>query len=126
MKRQTVVTPPRGTGRTMPRREFLKALAAMATAGAAGAPLLQASGAAAAAERFPDGIKSGDPAPQGAVIWTRVAGDTSGPTPVLWSVAEDAAMQNVVRGGLTEVDSSTPPARPRLPRTASPTGRGTA
>ncbi len=94
----------------MPRREFLKALAAMATAGSAGAHLLKSGGAladAGSATAFPDGIKSGDPTPRSAVIWTRVAAQSSEPVAVLWSVAEDADMQNVVRGGLAEVTAAT-------------------
>ncbi|MEW6269863.1 MAG: alkaline phosphatase D family protein, partial [Thermodesulfobacteriota bacterium] len=56
-----------------------------------------------AASLFPDGVKSGDPRPRGAVIWTRVAPPPDGaPVPVVWSVAEDAALERVVRGGLAE------------------------
>ncbi len=49
---------------------------------------------------FPDGVMAGDPAPDGTVIWTRVA--TTGPAdvPVLWTVAEDAAFTSLAAGGL--------------------------
>jgi phosphodiesterase/alkaline phosphatase D-like protein len=50
---------------------------------------------------FPDGVKSGGPLPRGAVVWTRVARPLDGvPVPVIWSVAEDEAMQQVVCGGI--------------------------
>jgi len=87
----------------MPRREFLRALA---TAGAGGlaATLAWTPARARAADyvaSFPDGIKCGDPGPRGAIIWTRVPGPADGvEVPVLWSVAEDAAMEHVVRGGI--------------------------
>src|SRR5262245_61819455 len=97
------VAPPAGTGRSMPRREFLRALAA-AGAGGLAVTLAWTPGRARAADyvpSFPDGVKSGDPGPRGTIIWTRVpspsdAADVS----VLWSVAEDPAMERVVRGGI--------------------------
>ncbi len=110
MKPDIEISPPRGTGPTMPRREFLRSLAVLAAAGAAGQSFLAADVARAddqASLFFPDGIKSGDPAPTGAVIWTRVAVEGAEPVAVLWSVAEDALMQNVVRGGFRMVDNST-------------------
>lgn len=110
MKPDLEIAPPRGTGRTMPRREFLRALSVLVAAGATGQSFLAADYARAddqAAQFFPDGIKSGDPTPGGAVIWTRVATENAERVAVLWSVAEDALMQNVVRGGFRLVDAST-------------------
>jgi alkaline phosphatase D len=46
-------------------------------------------------------VKCGDPWPGGAVVWTRIERPPDGrPVPVVWSVAEDAAMERVVRGGI--------------------------
>jgi alkaline phosphatase D len=37
---------------------------------------------------FPDGVKAGDPLPDGAVVWTRTTAPADGsPVPVLWSVS---------------------------------------
>ncbi|CAA0114271.1 Alkaline phosphatase D [Halioglobus japonicus] len=110
MKPDLEISPPNGTGRTMPRREFLRALAVLVAAGATGQSFLAADYARAddeAALLFPDGIKSGDPAPRSAVIWTRVATASTERVVVLWSVAEDALMQNVVRGGVRTVGAAT-------------------
>jgi alkaline phosphatase D len=95
-------------------------LAAGAT-GAVAAPLAAratAAGAAAAAPPaptpprgrsrvFPHGVASGDPAPDGVVLWTRVTptpastpGSGRGPrVTVEWEVARDPAMRRVVRRG---------------------------
>lgn len=106
------VFPPVGTGGTMPRREFLRALLAMGVATVAGRSIWDANPAGAMEPTFPDGIKSGDPSPESGMIWTRVSpvspdGPGSDPVSVVWSVAEDAEMQNVVRGGVAQVDAST-------------------
>lgn len=94
------IAPPPGTGRTLPRREFLRLLGVaaggLATLGgsriARGEPLDAV---------FPDGIKSGDPRPHRGTIWTRIGAPAGGdPVAVTWSVAEDAGMENVVRGGI--------------------------
>lgn len=105
----TEIAPPAGTGGTMPRRAFLRALAAVAAVGASGSYWLGARNvlASEAAGVFPDGIKSGDPAPRSATIWTRIAATGQEASSVLWSVAEDPDMQHVVRGGVREVDAST-------------------
>jgi alkaline phosphatase D len=93
---------------TMPRRDFLQLLGktGLATlvarlAVAPGRPAF-AGEAGPWVPSFPEGIKSGDPLPTGAVIWTRLAPPPDGhDVTVLWSVAEDAAMEQVVTGGLT-------------------------
>ena len=110
MKKNTEVSPAPGSGRTMPRRVFLKRVSALVAAGAAGRSFLAAGPVLAdstASAFFPDGIKSGDPKPRSAIIWTRVAATGPDPLSVLWSVAEDDSMQNVVRGGIQEVNAST-------------------
>lgn len=105
--RRIEITPPAGTGETVARRHFLRLLGA-ATGGAAvlaARPFRAAAAGAGAA--FPDGIKSGDPQPTSGVIWTRVAPPAGGgPLDVVWSVADDADMQNVVRGGLATADAA--------------------
>jgi alkaline phosphatase D len=97
------IGPPSGTGRSMPRRDFLRGLAA-AGAGSLAATLAWAPGRAHADDyvpSFPDGVKCGDPEPRGGVLWTRVATPPDDrAVPVMWSVAEDPAMQQVVRGGV--------------------------
>ena len=57
---------------------------------------------------FPDGVKAGDPHPEGAVIWTRVEAPPGGAdVPVLWSVADDAAFTSVRAGGLAVATAAT-------------------
>jgi len=53
---------------------------------------------------FYHGVASGDPLPDGFIIWTRVTQRRSNPTPtvpVSWVVATDAALTNVVASGDT-------------------------
>lgn len=95
--------PPPGTGPTLPRREFLRllGLAVGGSAALATAPARRALAGVLPAPAFPDGIKSGDPKPTSGLIWTRVAAPPDGgPAMVVWSVAEDAAMEQVVAGGV--------------------------
>ncbi|NEC86948.1 alkaline phosphatase D family protein [Streptomyces sp. SID12501] len=90
------------------RRTVVKAAAA--TAGLAG-PLAAALPARAAAEvpAFLHGVASGDPLPDGVLLWTRVTptaeaipGSGLGPdTEVSWTVALDKAFTNVVSKGST-------------------------
>jgi len=106
MKRPVLLvdlSPPPGTGRTMPRREFLRLLG-LATGGLAAVAAAPAGAVTptGSASPFPDGIKSGDPRPRRATIWTRIAAPSTDPVDVIWSVAEDAGMQQVVRGGTAQ------------------------
>lgn len=104
--RPVEIAPPPGTGETLPRRHFLRLLG-LATGGAAVLAARPFRAAAADAPAFPDGIKSGDPQPSSGVIWTRVTAPAGGgPVSVVWSVADDADMQNVVRGGLATADAA--------------------
>lgn len=105
--RRVEIAPPPGTGRTFPRRDFLRLLAL--AGGAAGLTMRPrvVAGTVEWVPSFPDGIKSGDPRPGTACIWTRIA-----PPPdardveVMWSVAEDADLQQVVRGGALTIDAA--------------------
>ena len=102
------VAPPPGTGHSMPRRDFLRLLG-LATGSAAGLALLPRRGAAQAPwePAFPDGVKAGDPAARTGVIWTRLASPPDGqPVGVVWSVAADAGMQQVLRGGMTAAQAA--------------------
>jgi alkaline phosphatase D len=110
-------TPPRPRG--IPRREFLRSLTAAGAGGllaAALGPAQRAFGGrpraaaapAAPADAFPDGLIAGDPQPDGAVIWARVAPpDDGGEVVVAWLVATDAAFESVVAGGLVTVGADT-------------------
>ena len=105
--RAAEIAPPPRTGSTLPRREFLKLLAS-AVGGAAVLSAIPGRRALAggAVVAFPDGIKSGDPLPTGGTIWTRIPPPSSGGSAtVLWSVADDAAMGQVVLGGMATTDA---------------------
>ncbi len=93
----------------MTRRSFV-----LGTASFAAAALLstRARGAVATAPKFTAypfslGVASGDPLPDGVVLWTRLApkpleigsGMTPEPVEVSWQIAEDEAMARVVKGG---------------------------
>ncbi len=88
------------------RRRFLKSSAV-----AGGALLVPAAlagtAAAAAPPQFAHGVASGDPVPDGVLLWTRVTpvpdatpGSGVGPSvEVRWEVATDSAFANVVQSG---------------------------
>ncbi|MDT0435324.1 MULTISPECIES: alkaline phosphatase D family protein [Streptomyces] len=105
-------TPPaEGTAPQFPgRRAVVRAAAATAVLAAPLAAALPARAAATGAPRFLHGVASGDPLPDGILLWTRVTptaeavpGSGLGPdTEVSWVVATDRALTNVVaRGSLT-------------------------
>jgi alkaline phosphatase D len=101
------IAPPPGTGATLPRRDFLRLLGAAAGGAVALAAVPRRAAAQSATAAFPSGIKSGDPQPTTGVIWTCVAAPAdASPVSVMWSVAEDADLQRVVRGGLAVADAS--------------------
>ncbi|MER5930484.1 alkaline phosphatase D family protein [Streptomyces sp. NPDC002054] len=98
-----------------PRRRTV-VLAAAATA--ALAPLAFAGGTAHAAENAPaflHGVASGDPLPDGVLLWTRVTptaealpGSGVGPdTQVGWEVAEDKAFSRIVASGSLTASAAT-------------------
>src|SRR4051812_43987022 len=96
----------------VPRRTVLKvASVATAATGAGLAAAAPATGAAASAT-FRHGVASGDPLPDGILLWTRVT-----PTPdavpgsgrgadvtVRWQVAADAAFATIVGSGAVATD----------------------
>ncbi|HWA62636.1 MAG TPA: alkaline phosphatase D family protein [Caulobacteraceae bacterium] len=72
-------------------------------------------GLAAAVDPFTLGVASGDPTPDGVVLWTRLApdplaedgsGGLRAPVPVTWEVAADEGMKHVVRRGRTIADAA--------------------
>ncbi|XVV34617.1 alkaline phosphatase D family protein [Streptomyces sp. CA-100214] len=92
--------------RTPSRRTVVKAAAAGAVLAAPLAAALPA-GAAGTAPAFLHGVASGDPLPDGVLLWTRVTpvpeaipGSGAGPdTVVSWVVATDKALTNIVAKG---------------------------
>jgi alkaline phosphatase D len=101
---------------TLPRRSVLAAGSALA-AGLVGAPALLGGGTATAAElrgttaRLPSdlftlGVASGDPLPDGVVLWTRLAPDPLNGggmpqwnVPVQWQVSDDARFTRIRTSG---------------------------
>ena len=78
------------------RRRFLQSLGALAV-----------SKPAFAADPFSLGVASGYPAPDGMVLWTRLAGALApSPVPVGWEVAADEAMQSIVLSGTTSAEAA--------------------
>ena len=96
--------------RPIDRRTFLASLGSLAAASAWSS---RAVGAVRRSPSFSDdpfsiGVASGDPTPDGVVLWTRLAprpleggGMAPEPVEVGWQVAEDEAMTKVVREGAT-------------------------
>ncbi|MBO1333433.1 alkaline phosphatase [Streptomyces sp. VRA16 Mangrove soil] len=94
------------------RRTVVKAAAAGAVLAA---PLLAPSAARAAeAPAFLHGVASGDPLPDGVLLWTRLTptaeaepGSGKGPdTQVSWEIAEDSAFRTVVGRGTTTASAA--------------------
>ncbi len=56
---------------------------------------------------FAWGVASGDPAPDGVVLWTRVPASPGTPVGVRWQVAADAAMRDVVAAGCATATAAT-------------------
>jgi len=93
---------------TLSRRSFLTGTASFALA-ALIAPRLRGATASPKLPGYPFtlGVASGDPAPDGVVLWTRLApahlevggGMPAEPVAVSWQVAADEAMKRIVRQG---------------------------
>ncbi len=98
-----------GLGQPLTRRTFLRGSASFAAAAFLSNRVAGAVTAARALPAYPFtlGIASGDPAPDGVVLWTRLAprplepggGMSPEPVEVGWQVAEDEAMNRVVQQG---------------------------
>ncbi len=96
---------------TPSRRTVVKAAAATAVVAAPAIAVATSAAAATAAQApaFLHGLASGDPLPDGVLLWTRVTptpeslpGSGKGPdTPVSWEVAEDKDFGRVVARGAT-------------------------
>ncbi|MGH0035612.1 MAG: alkaline phosphatase D family protein [Myxococcota bacterium] len=83
------------------RREFVRLLSGLGVGGLALGATPWPLGCAALDVAFPEGVICGDPRPDGAVIWTRAfAADPGRPLNMLWVVAEDPDLQQVVAGGV--------------------------
>lgn len=107
---------PTHTPATAPsRRLVLASGAAAAVLGAS--PLLTGTAAAGDAYPFRLGVASGDPTPDGVVLWTRIAPDpvaadglggltASTRTTVEWELATDETFRTMVRRGSVTTDSS--------------------
>src|SRR4051812_49499721 len=120
------------------RRHFIAGAAASAFA----APAILRAQSSFARYPFALGVAAGDPAPDGFVIWTRLApeplaehgGMVMAPMPVSWEVASDEAFRTVVARGEAvarpelghavhvEVAGRPPPGAPHFP--VPPRGRG--
>ena len=100
--------------RRLTRRSFLAGSASFAAAVLLSSRM---AGAGGTIPRFPAypftlGVASGDPAPDGVVLWTRLAsrplepggGLPPEPVAVAWQVAEDEAMSRVVQQGTATAD----------------------
>src|SRR4026207_1961901 len=94
--------------RHVTRRDFLRVTGASAGAVVLGFPAI--IGAATRPLAFLHGVASGDPLPNGAIIWTRVTPEPAA-TPgsgqgravtVTWEVATDSAFRKIVAGGDTK------------------------
>jgi alkaline phosphatase D len=93
---------------TLNRRQVLTGAAAVVGASALVAPgAAQAAPPADTEAPFQLGVASGDPLPDGVVLWTRLARDAfdarsmpSRPVPVNWQVAHDERFRHVVRAGV--------------------------
>src|SRR6476660_1492681 len=91
--------------RAMTRRQVLVTSSAFAIS------LITARARAGAGNPFTLGVAAGDPAPDGFVLWTRLApeplaadglGGLRQPVAVLWEVGSDEAMRQIVRTGPVE------------------------
>ena len=96
------------------RRAFLKGAAAVTAGATLAGPAFSAALALEPTALFQYGVASGDPLPDGVVIWTRVTptpdatpGSGAGaPTSVQWVVAEDSQLRRVVQRGTVRTDAA--------------------
>ncbi len=81
----------------MKRRNFLRAAAG--SAAATWLPWSAAAGESTADDVFRHGVASGDPLPDGFILWTRVSGLDRKRVRVRWRVATDPEFSNIVAKG---------------------------
>lgn len=75
-------------------------LAGLAAGAGVVATAARPASASAAVDVFQHGIASGDPLPDGILLWTRVTiNPEAGPVPVDWQIAADPSFATVVRSG---------------------------
>ena len=90
-----------GGRKILGRRDFLRR--GSLSVGAALVPAAAGGRQAAGATVFRHGVASGDPRPDGVVLWTRVSpdggGGSGGDVPVRWRVASDRGLAGVVAEG---------------------------
>ncbi|QKW05975.1 alkaline phosphatase D family protein [Streptomyces sp. NA04227] len=107
---------PQSPGAPAPRRRtVVKAAATTAVLAPLAAGALQPTAHAATGPSFSHGVASGDPLPDGVLLWTRVTptaeavpGSGKGPdTEVSWEVAEDKDFQRIVVRGSTTSRAAT-------------------
>jgi alkaline phosphatase D len=101
---------PSGRPSALSRRSFVTGTASLATVAwlsGCRSPASQASAPRFSAYPFSLGVASGEPSPDGMVIWTRLApeplvpggGLPPAPIPVRWEIAEDEGMRRIVQSG---------------------------
>jgi alkaline phosphatase D len=82
---------------TLNRREFMSAAAAMGAALACAGPARATrTNWRERRDLFPEGVASGDPAPDGVILWTRRPFDTGETATLTVEIAEDEAFRRVV------------------------------
>jgi alkaline phosphatase D len=86
------------------RREVLRGAQALGVAVLAphALPGCESGGPGAA---FQHGVASGDPLPDGVILWTRVTAAGSAPVSVDWQIANDPELAQVVASGTAETDA---------------------
>jgi len=82
------------------RRGALSLGAAGLGAAACATPASDSAVSSNASGAFQHGVASGDPTQTSVILWTRVTTSQSGPVPVTWIVARDAAFKQVVKRGV--------------------------
>jgi alkaline phosphatase D len=97
------VPPPSGPSLgSLSRRDLLRGAQALGVATLAPGSLsgCGSDGGSPGSEAFRHGVASGDPLPDGVILWTRLTG-ASGSVPVTWEVASDAGFAGIVASGET-------------------------